>query len=77
LRRRGIAARMVVHQQTQSKILFKEQRFKPSPKITGVSVGDRAPMLDRDKPWRAHEVFVSNRRSHQITDSESISILAA
>jgi hypothetical protein len=34
-------------------------------------------MLNRDKPWRALRVVVSNRRSHQVTDSESTSILVA
>jgi len=44
-------------------------------KITGVWVRGRFHMLDRDEPSQARGVFVGNRRSHQITDSESTSIL--
>ena len=45
---------------------------------TGIGfAGDRLLMLNRDRPRRAHRVFVSNRRTHQSTDSESISILVA
>jgi hypothetical protein len=34
-------------------------------------------LLNRDQPWRALRVVVSNHRSHQVTDSESTSILVA
>jgi len=34
-------------------------------------------MFNRDEPWHALRVFVSNRRSHQVTNSESTSILVA
>jgi hypothetical protein len=46
-------------------------------KMTGVWVGGRFLMLNRDKPYPARKGFVSNRRTRQITDSESISILVA
>jgi hypothetical protein len=54
------------------RVVFETGRMAPM-----LSIRDRFPMLNRDKPWRALRVVVSNRRSHQVTDSESTSILAA
>lgn len=44
-------------------------------KQLGYRSGIGCPMLNRDNPCRAYKVSVSNRRAHQITDSESISNL--
>jgi hypothetical protein len=59
LRRRGITARMVVHQQTQSEIALENNSLGHGAKIIGVWVGDRFSVLDRDKPGQAHGVFAS------------------
>ncbi len=77
LRRRRVAGGMVVHQSTTSRISLNLPTHILFPRLTGVSVRDRFLMLDRDKPWRALRGVVSNRRAHQVTDSEATSILVA
>jgi hypothetical protein len=54
--------------------------FGPKTVIGQIASGitdDRFLMLNRDEPSRALRGFVSNRRSDQVTDSESTSILVA
>jgi hypothetical protein len=77
LRRRGIAGGMVVHQSTTPRISLNFPTYILFPRLTGVSVRDRFLMLDCDRPWRARRGAVSNRRAHQVTDSEATSILIA
>ena len=78
LRGRGIAGGRDVHRSTARPIALihiQEQRVASMLKITGVWVSGRFHMLNRDEPSQARGVFVGNRRSHQITESESTSIL--
>jgi hypothetical protein len=73
----GVSSEILVHQSTTPRISLNFPTYILFPRLTGVSVRDRFLMLDCDRPWRARRGAVSNRRAHQVTDSESTSILIA
>jgi hypothetical protein len=62
---------IVVDQSTRPGIPLNLPTDISFPRLTGVSVRDRFLMLDRERRWRALRGIVSNRRAHQVTDSES------